>query len=64
MTIILGLIVGIVIVLVLYPVSLMLLWNWLLPIVLGLPCITYMESIGLLLLSWILLGRVNIKYDK
>ena len=34
----------------------MLLWNWLIPIIFGLKTITYLQALGLFLLSRILLG--------
>ena len=57
----LGLI-AIVIVLLGYP--LMLLWNWLMPIIFGLPEITFWQAIGLNLLSTILFkSTTTIKKD-
>jgi hypothetical protein len=56
----LGLI-AIVIVLLGYP--LMLLWNWLMPIIFGLPEITFWQAIGLNLLSTILFKSTTIKKD-
>lgn len=35
----------------------MLLWNWLIPIIFGLKTITYLQALGLFLLSRILLGN-------
>jgi hypothetical protein len=32
------------------------LWNWLMPLLFGLPMITFWQAWGLMLLSWILLG--------
>jgi membrane protein required for beta-lactamase induction len=51
--------VAIVIVLLGYP--LMLLWNWLMPIIFGLPEITFWQAIGLNLLSTILFKPTTIK---
>jgi membrane protein required for beta-lactamase induction len=51
--------VAIVIVLLGYP--LMLLWNWLMPIIFGLPEITFWQAIGLNLLSTILFKSTTIK---
>ena len=57
----LGLI-AIVIVLLGYP--LMLLWNWLMPIIFGLPEITFWQAIGLNLLSTILFkSTTTVKKD-
>lgn len=50
-------IIGIVILL-LAPFVLMLLWNWLMPMIFGLVTITYFQSIGLYLLSGILFKPV------
>jgi hypothetical protein len=35
------------------------LWNWLMPAIFGLPTITYLQALGLLLLSKILLGGIH-----
>ena len=51
--------VAIVIVLLGYP--LMLLWNWLMPIIFGLPEITFWQAIGLNFLSTILFKPTTIK---
>jgi membrane protein required for beta-lactamase induction len=51
--------IAIVIVLLGYP--LMLLWNWLMPIIFGLPEITFWQAIGLNLLSTILFKPTTIK---
>lgn len=32
------------------------LWNWLMPRIVSLPAITFWQSVGLLILSWILFG--------
>ena len=32
------------------------LWNWLMPGIFGLPAITFWQAVGLLALSWLLLG--------
>ena len=32
------------------------LWNWLMPALFGLPAITFWQAVGLLALSWLLLG--------
>ena len=40
-----------------------LLWNWLMPEIFGLRAITYLQSIGLLLLSRLLFGRVGQRRD-
>lgn len=37
----------------------MLLWNWLMPEIFNLPQITYWQSVGLMILSCILLGRIG-----
>lgn len=37
----------------------LLLWNWLMPHIFGLPEITYWEGVGLLILSCILFGRMG-----
>ena len=36
--------------------TVMLLWNWLIPVIFGLKAITYFQALGLFLLSRILLG--------
>ena len=38
---------------------LMLLWNWLMPIIFGLPTITFWQAVGLNVLSSILIGRTS-----
>jgi membrane protein required for beta-lactamase induction len=53
--------VAIVIVLLGYP--LMLLWNWLMPIIFGLPEITFWQAIGLNILSTVLFKSTTIKKD-
>ena len=44
-----------------YP--LMLLWNWLMPIIFGLPEITFWQAIGLNILSTVLFKSTTIKKD-
>jgi membrane protein required for beta-lactamase induction len=51
--------IAIVIVILGYP--LMLLWNWLMPVIFGLPEITFWQAIGLNLLSTILFKSTTIK---
>ena len=51
--------IAIVIVILGYP--LMLLWNWLMPIIFGLPEITFWQAIGLNFLSTILFKSTTIK---
>jgi len=53
--------IAIAIVLLGYP--LMLLWNWLMPIIFGLPEITFWQAIGLNFLSTILFKPTTIKKD-
>jgi membrane protein required for beta-lactamase induction len=53
--------IAIAIVLLGYP--LMLLWNWLMPIIFGLPEITFWQAIGLNFLSTILFKSTTIKKD-
>jgi len=43
----------------LFGLVIMLLWNWLMPAIFGLPAITYWQGIGLLILSSILFGRMG-----
>jgi hypothetical protein len=43
----------------LFGFAVMLLWNWLLPAVAGLPEITFWQALGLLVLSRILLGGIG-----
>jgi hypothetical protein len=43
----------------LFGIVVMLLWNWLLPVVAGLPEITFLQAIGLLVLSHILFGGLG-----
>ncbi len=50
-------------VLLLFGVAVELLWNWLMPDLFGLRTISYLQSIGLLLLSRILLGRIGQRRD-
>jgi len=52
-------VIAIVIVILGYP--LMLLWNWLMPFIFGLPEITFWQAIGLNLLSTILFKSTTIK---
>jgi len=40
-----------------------LLWNWLMPEIFGLKAITYLQAVGLLLLSRLLFGRVGQRRD-
>ncbi len=40
-----------------------LLWNWLMPAIFGLRTITYLQGIGLLLLSRVLFGRMGQRRD-
>ena len=47
--------------LVVVPVGFMLLWNWLMPAIFGLPVIGYFKSWGLLLMSIILFKNPNVK---
>ncbi|MDR3341571.1 MAG: hypothetical protein LBT14_02075 [Treponema sp.] len=46
-------------VIVLFGVVVMLLWNWLLPPIAGLPAITFLQAVGLLALSCILFGSLG-----
>ena len=48
--VILGVVVGI-------PVAFMLLWNWLMPVIFGLPTIGFFKSMGLLVMSFILFRK-------
>ena len=41
-----------------YPFAIKLLWNWLMPTLFGLPPITFLQSLGLLIMS-----RIIIKYE-
>ncbi len=41
----------------LYPYGIMLLWNWILPSLFGLPPISFLQSLGLLIMSRILIKR-------
>lgn len=43
----------------LFGLVILLLWNWLMPHIFGLPEITYWEGVGLLILSCILFGRMS-----
>jgi hypothetical protein len=54
--------IAIVIVILGYP--LMLLWNWLMPVIFGLPEITFWQAIGLNLLSTVLFKSTTIKKEK
>jgi hypothetical protein len=38
----------------------MLLWNYTMPPLFGLPAVTFWQALGLLALSWILFGRLNV----
>jgi hypothetical protein len=42
----------------------MLLWNWLMPSIFGLPVITFWQALGLNLLSSILFGKHNNSFNK
>jgi hypothetical protein len=53
--------IAIVIVILGYP--LMMLWNWLMPVIFGLPEITFWQAIGLNLLSTVLFKSTTIKKD-
>jgi protein-S-isoprenylcysteine O-methyltransferase Ste14 len=46
-----------------FGVAVRLLWNWLMPEIFGLRTITYLQAIGLLLLSRLLFGRVGQRRD-
>jgi hypothetical protein len=46
-------------VLFLFGAAAMLLWNWLLPTIVGLPEITFLQAVGLLALSRILFGGIG-----
>lgn len=39
------------------PLTFMLLWNWLMPVIFSLPSIGYFKSVGLLVMSFILFKR-------
>lgn len=39
------------------PLIFMLLWNWLMPAIFGLPAIGYFKSIGLIIISRMLIGK-------
>jgi len=43
---------------------LMLLWNWLMPTIFGLPIITFWQAVGLNLLSTVLFNHSTIKKSK
>jgi hypothetical protein len=43
----------------LFGLVIMWLWNWLMPLIFGLPEVTYWQGIGLLILSSILFGRLG-----
>jgi len=43
----------------LFGLVVMLLWNWLMPAIFGLTVITFWQALGLLILSWILLGGLR-----
>jgi hypothetical protein len=43
---------------------LMLLWNWLMPTLFGLPFITFWQAVGLNFLSTILFGKYTNKFNK
>ena len=58
---ILGLIVTIALVIALVPFLIMVLWNWLMPVIFGLPIVTFWQAFGLGILSSLLLSRVNYK---
>lgn len=48
----------------LFGLVILLLWNWLMPHIFGVPEITYWEGIGLLILSSILFGRMGGSSDE
>jgi ABC-type nitrate/sulfonate/bicarbonate transport system permease component len=50
----LGFVIGVVVGL---PLATMLLWNWLIPAIFGLPTIGFLKSMGILALSYILFKR-------
>ncbi len=57
-----GLIVAFVALLALYPLSIMILWNWLAPTIFGLGTISYWEALGLKVLCELFLRtKVNLK---
>ena len=49
--------------LVVFALFVRLLWNWLMPEIFGLGTITYLQALGLLLLSRLLFGRVGQRRD-
>ena len=54
--------IGLVVVLLGWP--LMLLWNWLMPTLFGLPIITFWQAVGLNLLSTVLFNRSTLTKSK
>lgn len=42
----------------------MLLWNWLMPVIFGLGAITFWQAFGLMILSGMLFGGVRYNYNK
>ena len=43
---------------------LMLLWNWLMPIIFGLPVLTFWQAVGINFLASILFGKTNTSTTK
>ena len=54
--------IGLVVVLLGWP--LMLLWNWLMPTIFGLPIITFWQAVGLNLLSTVLFNQSTLRKSK
>jgi len=46
------------------PVVLMLLWNWIMPGLFGLPTIGYLKAFGLYIMSRILFNHEDVNYDE
>ena len=46
------------------PVVLMLLWNWIMPGLFGLPTIGYLKAFGLYVMSRILFNHEDVNYDE
>ena len=46
------------------PVVLMLLWNWIMPGLFGLPTIGYLKAFGLYIMSRILFNHEDVDYDE
>ena len=56
---VLGVLLGALVIDMIFAYPVMLLWNWLMPTIFGLPVVTFWQSLGLMFLSSLLFGSKN-----